>query len=220
MVAWRKANSERLKAERQQPEYKEKARKSTAEYRRRNPEKDAASAKAHYARHASKYAAKALARYHENAADRAIYRAGYYQRTRSEALAYAKRYRSANPEAVALAGKNYKKNNRAAVSLVTRNWRAKNPELARRHNHTRRARAGGLAISRVVIGGLLRTQRWACVNCMASLKKTGYHVDHIMPLALGGTNTDDNVQLLCPACNLSKSSKHPIDWAQANGRLL
>jgi 5-methylcytosine-specific restriction endonuclease McrA len=46
------------------------------------------------------------------------------------------------------------------------------------------------------------------------------HVDHILPLALGGDNRRKNIQLLCPTCNLSKGAHHPIDHAQRNGLLL
>lgn len=61
-------------------------------------------------------------------------------------------------------------------------------------------------------------QRGKCAGCGVKLKK--YHVDHIIPLALGGTNWANNLQILCVACNLSKYAKHPIDWANENGKLL
>ena len=48
----------------------------------------------------------------------------------------------------------------------------------------------------------------------------GYHVDHIQPLALGGSNDKANLQLLCPTCNLRKSAKHPVDFMRETGRLL
>jgi len=35
------------------------------------------------------------------------------------------------------------------------------------------------------------------------------HVDHIVPLAQGGTNDITNFQALCPKCNLSKGAKMP-----------
>jgi 5-methylcytosine-specific restriction endonuclease McrA len=47
-----------------------------------------------------------------------------------------------------------------------------------------------------------------------------YHLDHIVPLAIGGTNTDDNIQLLRQKCNQQKSAKHPIDFMQSRGFLL
>lgn len=66
---------------------------------------------------------------------------------------------------------------------------------------------------------ILKDQKHKCANCLCDVSG-GYHVDHIMPLKLGGTNWPDNLQILCPTCNLRKNAKHPIDWAQENGRLL
>ena len=40
----------------------------------------------------------------------------------------------------------------------------------------------------------------------------GYHVDHITSLARGGENKDENIQLLCPKCNLSKGAKGPLEF--------
>jgi hypothetical protein len=40
----------------------------------------------------------------------------------------------------------------------------------------------------------------------------GWHVDHILPLALGGYHELANLQHLTPRDNLSKHAKHPDDW--------
>ncbi|HXJ61968.1 MAG TPA: HNH endonuclease signature motif containing protein [Verrucomicrobiae bacterium] len=71
------------------------------------------------------------------------------------------------------------------------------------------------------IEALLKRQRGRCANpaCRASLKAK-YHVDHVMPLKLGGSNSHRNIQLLCPPCNLRKGAEHPVDFAQRNGLLL
>ena len=37
-----------------------------------------------------------------------------------------------------------------------------------------------------------------------------YHVDHFMPLVLGGSNSPENLVIACPACNMAKSARHPI----------
>lgn len=47
-----------------------------------------------------------------------------------------------------------------------------------------------------------------------------FHLDHVIPLALGGPNTDDNMQLLRKTCNLQKSAKHPVQYMQERGFLL
>jgi hypothetical protein len=44
----------------------------------------------------------------------------------------------------------------------------------------------------------------ACIGCGA---KQDLHFDHIIPLAKGGGNTEENIQILCQTCNLRKSDK-------------
>lgn len=55
---------------------------------------------------------------------------------------------------------------------------------------------------------LYAKQRGMCPCCNRPLGRN-YHIDHIMPIALGGTNTDDNVQLLRASCNAAKGASHP-----------
>lgn len=56
-------------------------------------------------------------------------------------------------------------------------------------------------------GVKLRTRRmertaWLCEHCKAKGKTTlAKFVDHIKPLALGGTDTDDNTRNLCGPCH-------------------
>lgn len=45
-------------------------------------------------------------------------------------------------------------------------------------------------------------------------------MDHIVPLALGGSNTDGNIQLLRATCNQQKHAKHPVVFMQERGFLL
>lgn len=46
-----------------------------------------------------------------------------------------------------------------------------------------------------------------------------YHVDHIIPVSRGGSNSKDNIVISCPHCNLSRNDKLPHEWPQG-GRLL
>lgn len=59
-----------------------------------------------------------------------------------------------------------------------------------------------------IIPLLLRLQSGACATCGTSIEG-GYHVDHLFPLALGGTSHWLNLQLLCPPCNIRKGAKRP-----------
>ena len=44
-----------------------------------------------------------------------------------------------------------------------------------------------------------------CRNC--KVETEFLHFDHIIPFDLGGPNTADNIQLLCPTCNTSKGNQ-------------
>lgn len=46
-----------------------------------------------------------------------------------------------------------------------------------------------------------------CVLCSVDLRETGYHIDHILPFSLGGQSKEENLQPLCPACNLKKGNR-------------
>lgn len=43
-----------------------------------------------------------------------------------------------------------------------------------------------------------------CVRCGS---KQGLHLDHIIPVAKGGGNSEANIQILCQMCNLKKSDR-------------
>jgi 5-methylcytosine-specific restriction endonuclease McrA len=60
---------------------------------------------------------------------------------------------------------------------------------------------------------LLVKQCNKCIACLADIAKE-YHVDHIYPLAKGGSNGDENIQLLCPPCNTKKNAQDPIHFLQ------
>jgi 5-methylcytosine-specific restriction endonuclease McrA len=99
-------------------------------------------------------------------------------------------------------------------------WKGANKERLSALKRSYKARKRGAEGSHTGsdIQKLYALQRGKCVCCAVSLK-SGYHVDHVMPLSLGGSNWPSNLQLLCPRCNLRKSAKHPSDFAHEIGRL-
>lgn len=135
-------------------------------------------------------------------------------------------WRDANPDRLALYRARSKEKDCDPVFAAKRKTRqavrrALNPGLSRIHEQNRRAReinAEG-KLSRGLAKKLFRLQHGMCACCKQPLG-TDYHMDHIMPLALGGSNTDDNMQLLKKICNLKKSAKHPVDYMQQLGFLL
>ena len=104
-------------------------------------------------------------------------------------------------------------------------WRKNNPDIVRKLKRVseaaRRAKklASGGRFSRHDVAALFDQQHGRCASCHSTIAD-GYEIDHVKPLALGGSNRLDNIQLLCPQCNRSKSAKDPLVWARDNGRLL
>lgn len=135
---------------------------------------------------------------------------------------YQKAYQLANRQRTIKRLQNWRINNRVHASEYGKAWRKENPGEHARHEHNRRARmkeAGG-ELTAGLYGRLMVVQRGKCAACRVSIKGIRAHMDHQMPLALGGSNTDDNMQLLCPPCNQSKHAKHPVDFMQERGFLL
>lgn len=145
----------------------------------------------------------------------------YYEANRKAVLERQKKYQQANCEKVAEYQRLYREANHDKAVNYQREYHKANPEKSKigRRNRRAKIKGNGGKLSPNILQTLMALQKGKCACCSKPLKD-GHHLDHIMPLALGGTNTDDNVQLLTPACNLRKGAKHPDDWARSNGRLL
>jgi len=95
-----------------------------------------------------------------------------------------------------------------------RKYRAENPEAARAHNHDRAARLRGAQGTHTGadIAAQRTRQKGRCYWCGEQVGRR-YHVDHVTPLVLGGSNGPENLVIACPFCNLSKHDKHPMVFA-------
>lgn len=100
-------------------------------------------------------------------------------------------------------------------------WAKANPEARRinRQNREAKERANGGTLSKGLAAKLFKLQKGKCACCGEPLGEK-YHLDHVMPIKLGGLNIDANIQLLRDVCNMKKSAKHPIDYMQSKGFLL
>lgn len=87
-------------------------------------------------------------------------------------------------------------------------WNAENPGAKRAADNRRRALERGAdgEFSKEDVLLLQLSQGYMCIYCGKSTREK-YHVDHVHPLSRGGSNWPDNLQILCPRCNLQKNDK-------------
>lgn len=138
--------------------------------------------------------------------------------------AITRKWNKENPEKSKEQGRAWRLANPDRKRELDAEWHKNNPCKDRRriNNQNRRARkreVGG-RLSQGLAERLFKLQRGKCACGCKQPLGDDYHRDHIMPLALGGSNTDDNIQLLRATCNLQKRAKHPVDFMQQKGFLL
>jgi 5-methylcytosine-specific restriction endonuclease McrA len=114
----------------------------------------------------------------------------------------------------------WRANNQEKARRAVADWAAKNRQaiLINQHNRRIKQRNSG-KLPRDTHEKLYALQRGKCPCCGKPLGDD-YHLDHIIPIALGGTNTFGNVQLLRATCNQQKYAKHPVAFMQERGFLL
>lgn len=142
-------------------------------------------------------------------------RARYYAQTRD--------WHGRHKEYLRIFNKKAYEANRTARVQMSVEWQRANPEKVKVFAANRRARKRAAAgkLSKDIVPRLTKLQRNKCAVCRSIFGAAGKkHLDHIVPLAAGGSNFDSNVQLLCAPCNCSKGPKDPIRFMQSRGLLL
>jgi 5-methylcytosine-specific restriction endonuclease McrA len=217
--AYRAANPEKQKATRARAyeKNKESAKAYSVRYIREN------SASLKLKRQENAVREKARHAQYRLANSEKISKSGFIYRSKnSDALkAQGAIYRNENRQKVrAASAKNYVEN-REKVLQANKSWCRKNQEKRQAYSQNRHAkkRASKTRLSNDIIQKLLRLQKGKCA-CCGKLLGGKYHLDHIVPIALGGLHEDRNMQLLTPTCNLQKHAKHPVEFMQQRGFLL
>lgn len=65
---------------------------------------------------------------------------------------------------------------------------------------------------------ILARDRNACVYCTAALSADTFVLDHLLPVARGGTNRKHNLVAACALCNQRRSELEPIQFLRQNYR--
>ena len=166
---------------------------------------------------ANENARKARARHPETARN-------YYRANRERILQTQRKYLQ-SPEGRATRRANQDAYNEANIELVREwktawrkrnpnyhgDWEAANRELARAYKRKaegkRRARKKQAFVEDVCPKQVFERDKGICGICGSPVDPSDWHLDHIVPLALGGPHSEANVQVSHPRCNLSKGSR-------------
>lgn len=170
------------------------------------------------------------------------YNALYRKQNKEQISKQKKEYRKQNKEKISDYFKVYNKIFRAELTNYSGVYYKKNKDRVLSHNRKYKKSDKGIATTKshkqkrraikVKSTGqhnaqdilkLFDLQSHQCVYCKSTLENIGknkYHIDHIVPLSKNGSNGIENIQLLCPSCNLRKSNKLPEDFAASIGMLL
>lgn len=179
-------------------EHPEKRREIARNYGARNREKIRQYGREYRRVNADKIKAKVRRVYKISPEKRREYRRNYQKK-------HAKELAARSRERYALAPKPFNERNRR--------WKKKNRDKVRDHDRRRRARlleAKGSHTAADVSTQFERQHR-RCYYCDSKLKNK-YHVDHVIPLARGGSDAPDNLVIACAKCNQKKNAKLLREW--------
>jgi len=107
----------------------------------------------------------------------------------------------------------YRRNKTSRIEKV-KAWEAKNPDYVRAKNHRRRTyklNSPGVPATKNEIQEVLWSTGGRCWYCGACVGDS-ITIDHVVPLARGGSGSRENLVPACKPCNSSKNATLVTDW--------
>lgn len=154
-----------------------------------------------------------------------VYNRGWRKSNPTYHADYNKQWRAEHADTYLEYHAKYRRENRDVVRQRYNEWAARNPDYARLWVEANRERAretvrrrrarlrlvAAFAIAERDIRRMLVRQGGRCAYCQAELGES-YHVDHVVPVSRGGSNSIGNLAAACPPCNVSKSNWLLSEW--------
>lgn len=142
----------------------------------------------------------------------------YYARNREKILEWRRVYREAHREQYAAYARAAYWRDPEAGRAKNRAFQAEHPEVfaAKARNRYAREKKNGGTHTVEDVQAQYERQKGKCFYCGKKVGKK-YDVDHVVPIAKGGSNGPENLVIACPSCNRKKRDK---DIQVFCGRLL
>lgn len=121
-----------------------------------------------------------------------------------------------NKEYVVKYQKEYQIKNRDRVNELSRiRNKTKKGRIAKAVDRIARRGSGKLSKEQYI--NIIERSKGLCFWC-SKLIESKIHLDHVLPVCLGGKTTVDNLVVSCRMCNQSKGGKHPLVFLESLGR--
>lgn len=120
----------------------------------------------------------------------------------------SKKWRLANPKKIAELKTAWREANREQELAKKREWSQANKDKGRLYSSVRRAKKRSTSIFKVTSDDIQKLKALNCAYCQAPSEQ----IDHVIPLARGGSHSIGNLAPACKKCNQSKGSKLLIEW--------
>lgn len=127
------------------------------------------------------------------------------QKKRDQDIAYGRANRQKNR----LATRKYRLNNPERAKLSSKKYAANNPQIALRKDALRRTRLETNGVFIVTRKEIRQMREQLCFYCK---ERPGVTIDHVIPIARGGTHSIGNLVAACQKCNSSKCAKTITEW--------
>ncbi len=139
---------------------------------------------------------------------------------RDKSLRASQEYYRSHKDHLNALNRMYWLNHREQVRTMHQRYYRNNPHLFRLHRLKRRAREAQAEGFWTVadLEAILSRQQGLCAYCACKLQ-SDMHMDHIIPLARGGSNWPSNLTFSCPYCNRSKNAKTPEEFYAYRARI-
>jgi hypothetical protein len=137
--------------------------------------------------------------------------ASYQKKWREQNADTRAQYRQKNKQRSKEYSRHHYITNRERRLEQLKRYNRENPEVHKQVIRRRRARKNGAVQQRWVVDSSLGVPG-LCWWCGTHLDPERTHIDHVMPISLGGPAKPSNEVLACQLCNQRKNRKHPLVW--------